>query len=135
MDKWSCYIIKNERYTYVGVSNNVERRLRAHNGEIKGGAKYTKMKKGEGKWKYYIKISNLTKNESLSIERTAKNLRKKAKGKTTIEKRLNILFFQAKNLGPVFLNLISFVVELLQDLKFLRLMEWISYLYLLGSLL
>ena len=41
MDKWSCYIIENRGYTYVGVSNNVHKRLRAHNKEISGGAKYT----------------------------------------------------------------------------------------------
>ena len=50
MDEWSCYIIENNRYKYVGVSNNVEKRLRAHNGEIKGGAKYT-TSKGKG-WKH-----------------------------------------------------------------------------------
>ena len=33
---WVCYIIENRGYTYVGVSNNAVKRLRAHNGEIKG---------------------------------------------------------------------------------------------------
>ena len=47
MDKWSCYIIENRGYTYVGVSNNVHKRLRAHNKEISGGAKYT-TSKGKG---------------------------------------------------------------------------------------
>ena len=46
MDEWACYIIENRGYTYVGVSNNVKKRLRAHNGEIRGGAKYTT---GKGK--------------------------------------------------------------------------------------
>jgi putative endonuclease len=44
MCDWVCYIIQNKRATYVGVSNNAEKRLRAHNGEISGGAKYTKSK-------------------------------------------------------------------------------------------
>ena len=29
---------------HIGVSNNAIKRLRAHNGEIKGGAKYTRSK-------------------------------------------------------------------------------------------
>lgn len=40
---WVCYVIghQNQRFTYCGMSNNVTRRLRQHNGEIKGGARYT----------------------------------------------------------------------------------------------
>ena len=91
MDEWVCYIIENKGYTYVGVSNNAKKRLRAHNGEIKGGAKYTHAFKGDGEWVYYLKIKNLTKSESLSIERTAKNKRKKAVGIKPIDKRLDVL--------------------------------------------
>jgi predicted GIY-YIG superfamily endonuclease len=47
--KWCCYIIENSGFTYCGASNDVYRRLRCHNGEIKGGAKYT-TSKGSG-WK------------------------------------------------------------------------------------
>jgi putative endonuclease len=39
---WTCYIVECSDGTYyTGITNNVERRLRQHNGEIKGGAKYT----------------------------------------------------------------------------------------------
>ena len=38
---WYFYIIKNNNFTYAGVSPYPERRLRQHNGEISGGAKYT----------------------------------------------------------------------------------------------
>ena len=81
----------NNNYTYLGITNNSIRRLRQHNGEIKGGAKYTCAFKGDGQWIYYLKIKNLTKSESLSIERTAKNKRKKAIGDKPIAKRLNVL--------------------------------------------
>src|SRR3569623_1261957 len=37
-----CYLIANGRRTYVGITNNFTRRIRQHNGEIKGGARYTK---------------------------------------------------------------------------------------------
>ena len=50
MSSWIFYIIKNGNCTYAGVSPDPVRRLRQHNGEIKGGAKYT-TSKGAG-WKH-----------------------------------------------------------------------------------
>lgn len=94
MDKDYCvYLLKNScnNRTYLGITNNSKRRLRQHNCEIKGGAKYTRAFKGTGEWAYYLKILNLTKSESLSIERTAKNKRQKAKGINPMEKRLDVL--------------------------------------------
>lgn len=40
-EEWIFYIIKNRNCTYAGVSPTPMKRLRQHNGEIKGGAKYT----------------------------------------------------------------------------------------------
>ena len=60
-------------YTYVGVSNNAEKRLRAHNGEIKGGAKYT-TSKGPG-WKHVCIISGFpTKIEAMQFEWALKHV-------------------------------------------------------------
>lgn len=40
--KWQVYLLRCADDTlYCGVSNDLPRRLRQHNGEIKGGAKYT----------------------------------------------------------------------------------------------
>ena len=41
-----CYVIKNQGATYCGMTNDDTRRLRQHNSEIKGGARYTTRKKG-----------------------------------------------------------------------------------------
>ncbi len=87
------YLLKNtnNNNTYLGITNNSIRRLRQHNGDIKGGAKYTHNFKGNGIWVYHLQIQNLSKKEALSIERKAKNKRKKALGKTPLDKRLNVL--------------------------------------------
>ena len=77
--EWSCYIIENRGYTYVGVSNNVEKRLRAHNGEIKGGAKYT-TSKGQG-WKHICLIHGFpTKIESMQFEWALKHIKPRNAG-------------------------------------------------------
>ena len=40
---WVCYLLKSSvcNRTYIGATNNFKKRIRQHNGEIKGGAKYT----------------------------------------------------------------------------------------------
>ena len=44
MTDYLCYILasSDHKKTYVGITNNLRRRLRQHNGEICGGAKSTK---------------------------------------------------------------------------------------------
>lgn len=52
-----CYIISNSTFTkfYIGYTINPIRRLRQHNREIKGGAKYTR----NDKWTYICIFSNI----------------------------------------------------------------------------
>jgi len=35
------YLLKSEKYSYVGMTNDFTKRFRQHNKEIKGGARYT----------------------------------------------------------------------------------------------
>jgi structure-specific endonuclease subunit SLX1 len=44
-----CYIITNGERTYNGYTNNLRRRLRQHNGELRGGARATH---NRGTWSY-----------------------------------------------------------------------------------
>ena len=36
------YILRSDNLSYVGMTNDFTRRFRQHNGDLKGGAKYTK---------------------------------------------------------------------------------------------
>ena len=41
--KWLIYILEcGDGSLYCGITNNIEKRLKQHKGEIKGGAKYTR---------------------------------------------------------------------------------------------
>ena len=93
MTDYILYLLVNTKnqYTYLGITNNSNRRIRQHNGDLEGGAKYTRMKKGEGEWIYHLKIDGLTKSQALSMERTTKNYRKYAKGSTPLNKRLDAI--------------------------------------------
>ena len=72
-NQWSFYIIYNGGATYAGVSPNPIRRLRQHNGEIKGGAKYTTAK-GPG-WRHICVISGFqTKIQALQFEWAVKHV-------------------------------------------------------------
>lgn len=43
---WGVYLLKcRDNSLYCGVTNDMQRRLRQHNGELKGGAKYTQAKR------------------------------------------------------------------------------------------
>lgn len=69
-NEYFCYIIKpveptNCKKTYNGSTNNLKRRLRQHNGIIKGGAKSTK----GNTWEYFVIIKGFkSKIEALSCE-------------------------------------------------------------------
>ena len=63
-----CYFLSNETHqrTYVGISNNVPRRLRQHNGEIKGGARATR---AYGPWHIEVIVTGfVNKSQCLSFE-------------------------------------------------------------------
>lgn len=67
-----CYILHNcTSNTYNGYTNNPARRIRQHNGELKGGAKFTR---GKPTWSYlaWVKSAQFTKNTALSFEWSVK---------------------------------------------------------------
>ena len=73
--EYSCYLIYNTKKCYIGSTNNLKRRLRQHNGEIKGGAKSTK---SSDNWSYLLTIEGFKdRSEACKFE----SLWKKQKGK------------------------------------------------------
>lgn len=93
MDDYILYVLINtsNNCTYVGITNNPEQRIRKHNGEIVGGAKYTKIKKGSGKWEYYGFILGLNKSDALSLEKKVHIHSRKTYGVTPLDKRINYI--------------------------------------------
>lgn len=69
---------KNPRKTYVGVTNEPFRRLRQHNGEISGGARYTKI---FAPWNFHSIFRFNNRTDALSVEWKAKHCRSKSDGK------------------------------------------------------
>ena len=91
-----CYFLSNtatNKYSYVGITNNFKRRLRCHNGEITGGAKYTKRYRP---WAPFVHVCGFkTKCHVLQFEYSMK--RKRAGGRggkvgriKTLEKLLKL---------------------------------------------
>ena len=60
------YILKSDNLSYVGMTNDFTRRFRQHNGELKGGAKYTK--KRDYWYPIFIIDGFLTKKEAMQCE-------------------------------------------------------------------
>ena len=94
--KWIFYIIYNEHYTYAGVSPDPTRRLRQHNGEICGGAKYT-TGKGAG-WQHLCLVEGFRNNiEALQFEWAVKHIPpRNAGGLKNRVKKLYTLFQKEK---------------------------------------
>jgi len=86
------YVLINTMHnkTYIGITNKPERRIRQHNCDLVGGAKYTTGNKGNGVWIFYGFIKNLDKRTALSLEKKIKIRSKKMSG-TPIEKRLKAI--------------------------------------------
>ena len=85
-----CYIIFNNNCSYVGITNNIKRSLRQHNGEIKGGAKYTSLYNNDSLWQYGCYIDGFkSKQDALRFEWALKHI--KPKNKTGIVNRINKL--------------------------------------------
>jgi putative endonuclease len=75
--EYTVYILRcSDNTFYTGITTNIKRRIRQHDGEIKGGATYTK---GRSPVKVIYVEKNLTKSEALKKEILIKKLSRKQK--------------------------------------------------------
>ena len=92
---WSFYIISNGPFTYAGISPNPVQRLKAHNGEIANGARYT-LSKGPG-WKHICVVNGFNKTAALQFEWRHKSKDRLFKGNTSgIYNRVHKMIFTMK---------------------------------------
>jgi predicted GIY-YIG superfamily endonuclease len=78
-EPWAFYIVYNRGCTYAGVSPDPVRRLRKHNGELAGGAKYT-LSKGPG-WQHVCLVHGFqTKIQALQFEWAVKHVKPRDQG-------------------------------------------------------
>jgi len=83
-----CYMLKSDvsRHTYIGATLDPVRRIRQHNGEICGGAKYTRSYRP---WTVHMVVSGFPNQRSaLQFEWAWKHASRKATG-SPIERRMD----------------------------------------------
>ena len=125
---YNCYIIYNDNYSYIGITNNIPRRIKQHNQILSGGAKYTK--KIKNGWKYGCIIKGFkTKIHALQFEWALKHVNKKngivnrinnivklvnkrhwtKKSPCSIDYKLTIFFSELTFLNELFLNVPKYI--------------------------
>lgn len=64
------YCLTAGHRSYVGVTNNLARRLRQHNGQLRGGARYTALNRPHGKrWALHFLVTGFPKrSDALRLE-------------------------------------------------------------------
>lgn len=118
-----CYLLcNNNSRTYIGYTNNFKKRLRQHNGELSGGAKYTTAHKEKNGWEpVAIVCGFLDNNLAMSFEwrmKRYRNLKGKLKPSSWIDVRLKTIFeiirenkITSKSIPPSEIPLISIIVN------------------------
>jgi structure-specific endonuclease subunit SLX1 len=90
---WSVYLlVSTDGSTYVGATVDIDRRLRQHNGVIKGGARLTSRKPGA--WRRHCYVAGFPDNHAaLSFEWRWKSLSRKKEyaALEPLERRLEAL--------------------------------------------
>jgi predicted GIY-YIG superfamily endonuclease len=87
MNNWVVYLLYNTKLdvVYCGISTDVMRRVKQHNGSIKGGARNTK--RGQGFWELRCYMDGLNSSVAGKIEHRIKKT-KRVKNKTMLEAKI-----------------------------------------------
>jgi len=109
--KWYNYIIFDKSpssKTYIGSTVNPTRRFRQHNGQIKGGAKYTR----GGNWTPYVVLYDMvhTKSSALSYEWHLKHSSRKILGSSKYKRKCGLEKFVGSKIVPCKTNTYTHVL-------------------------
>jgi structure-specific endonuclease subunit SLX1 len=97
MSYYVYFIQSTNGSTYIGATVDLDKRIRQHNKEIKGGATATSIKVSQGEvWSYVCYVENFpTWNEALKFEwrwkQISRKIQKQNPNQKPIEKRLQAL--------------------------------------------
>lgn len=97
MSYYVYFIESTDGSTYIGATVNLDKRIRQHNKDIKGGATATSIKVNQGEaWSYVCYVENFpTWNEALKFEwrwkQISRQIQKSSPSINPKEKRLNAL--------------------------------------------
>ncbi len=102
---WFCYFLEcSDKNTYIGATVDVNRRLRQHNCELKGGARRTTAKSAGGqKWHRVLYVSGFSSSqEALQFEWRWKFFSRKSSAAKPMERRIEALAntLKFKQYGP-----------------------------------
>jgi predicted GIY-YIG superfamily endonuclease len=102
---WFCYFLEcSDKNTYIGATVDVDRRLRQHNSEIKGGARRTTSRSAGGlKWNRILYVSGFASSqEALQFEWRWKYFSRKSAAAKPFERRIEALAatLKFKQYGP-----------------------------------
>lgn len=76
-NNWSVYVLLSESSrTYVGITTDLARRLKQHNGDLSGGGKYTRSYRP---WRINGHLSGLSRSEASTLEVKLKKLNRNQK--------------------------------------------------------
>lgn len=88
MSEICCYLLHSEQThrTYVGITADITRRIRQHNGLVAGGAKYTRMGRP---WHVHATVHGFpNRRAALQFEWAWKHGTRSASGRTPLHRRL-----------------------------------------------
>ena len=97
MSYYVYFIQSTNGSTYIGATVDLDKRIRQHNKEIKGGASATSIKVSQGEaWNYVCYVENFpTWNEALKFEwrwkQISRKIQKSNPGQNPTDKRLQAL--------------------------------------------
>lgn len=109
---WIVYLLQsksNPRRSYIGATNDLTKRIRKHNGEIKGGAKYTSKCRP---WKLRAFVSCFEDNHScFSFEWHSKRYKKRSSYPNGVNSKMKNMFSLLFHPKFSFMNLCMFEIE------------------------